>query len=290
MACRLGETDVSALDAAGNPSGASEWFRVRLTPAFIQRISGEALTIPELKTSVDVAIVERAATLFAPLASDASWLARFGRELNATDDRVHFGRGGLPIVEGKHIEPFRTRLDRCTQHITKGQARRLLKTPIFDRPRLSYRDVAGAANKTTLIAAMLPGGCVSTHTLFCLRTLLPLSAQHFLCGMFNSLVVNYLVRMRVTTHVTTATVERLPIPPPGYSPTAEREIAAIARILSRRDDRNLWIRLQLVSAQLYQLTPAEFAHVLSTFPLVADEDRSGAKQIYAATQAQRTQL
>ena len=59
---------------------------------------------------------------------------------------------------------------------------------------------------------MLPAGCVSTHTVFCLRTPLPLARQHFLCGLFNSFVVNYLVRLRVTTHVTTATVERLPIP------------------------------------------------------------------------------
>ena len=198
---------------------------------------------------------------------------RFGRELNATDDRRHFGRTGMPIVEGKHIEPFRAHLDRCTQHIAVGQARRLLGEPVFDRRRLAYRDVAGATNKTTLIAAMLPRGCVSTHTLFCLRTPLPLSLQYFLCGLFNSLVVNYLVRMRVTTHVTTATVERLPIPSPGYSPLAQREIAAIARLLSRRNDRDMWIRLQLLSAQLYQLTPSEFAHVMSTFPLVADEDR-----------------
>jgi hypothetical protein len=288
IACRLGESDAGALDKAGDPSAASEWFRVRLTPAFIQRVSGDALTIPELKTNVDVTIAERAATLFPPLGSDAGWSGRFGRELNATDDRRHFGRTGLPIVEGKHIEPFRTHLDRCTQRIAAGQAKRLLSAARFDRPRLAYRDVAGPANKATLIATILPAGCVSTHTLFCLRTPLPLSLQYFLCALFNSLFVNYLVRMRVTTHVTTATVERLPIPPPDYSPSAQREIAAIARLLSRRHNRNLWIRLQLLSAQLYQLTPAEFAHVMSTFPLVAEADRNAAKEIYEATEAQRT--
>jgi hypothetical protein len=287
IACRLGERDVTALEMAGNPP-ASDWYRVRLTPAFIQRVSGDALTIPELKTSVDVAIAERAASLFPPLGSDAGWSARFGRELNATDDRGHFGRTGLPIVEGKHIEPFRAHLDRCSQHIAAVQARRLLGDQRFDRRRLAYRDVAGATNKTTLIASILPRGCVSTHTLFCLRTPLPLPQQYFLCGLFNSLVVNYLVRMRVTTHVTTATVERLPIPPLGHSPLAQREIGAIAQLLSRGNDRNAWIRLQLISARLYQLTPSEFAHVMSTFPLVAEEDRNAAKQIYEATEARRT--
>jgi len=115
-----------------------------------------------------------------------------------------------------------------------------------------------------------------------------LSLQYFLCGLFNSLIVNYLVRTRVTTHVTTAAVERLPIPPPGYSSSAQREIAALARRLSRRDDRRAWIRLQVLSAGLYQLTPVEFAHVMGTFPLIAKEDRDAVYQTYVAAETQRT--
>jgi hypothetical protein len=288
IACRLGETDVASLDAAGDRPAASEWFRVRLNPNLIERLSGSTLAIPELRTPLDVAIAERAATLFPPIASEAGWFAQFGRELNASDDRGRFGRSGLPVVEGKHIEPFRVHLDRCEHRIGRAEAGRLL-THRFDRPRLAYRDVASATNKATLIAAILPSGCVSTHTLFCLRTPTRLSRQYFLCGLFNSLVVNYLVRMRVTTHVTTATVERLPIPPPGHSPSAEREIAALARLLSRRDSREAWTRLQVLAAQLYQLAPAEFAHVLETFPLVPSEDRDAAKRTFEATEAQRTQ-
>ena len=39
----------------------------------------------------------------------------------------------------------------------------------FDRLRLAYRDVASATNRLTLIAALLPPGTVSTHTVFCLK-------------------------------------------------------------------------------------------------------------------------
>ena len=35
-----------------------------------------------------------------------------------------------------------------------------------------------------------------------------------LCGMLNSYVANYLVRMRVSTHVSAAIIERLPVPRP----------------------------------------------------------------------------
>jgi hypothetical protein len=291
ISCRLGESDLASLDAsADHPPSSSSWFRVRLTPAFLQRISGDALTIPEFRTATDVAIAERAVTLFPPLGSSAGWAAQFGRELNATDDRAHFGANGLPVVDGKHVDPFRARVRSAARFISAAAARRRLPAAPFEHARLAYRDVAGATNKLTLIAAILPSGCVSTHTLFCLRTRLPMADQQFLCGVFNSLVVNYLVRMRVTTHVTTATVERLPIPPPGCSPSARREIAALARLLSRRDDPAAWVQLQTHIAQLYQLTPAEFAHVLGTFPLVAKEDRDAAYETYVrAAEAQRTQ-
>ena len=50
----------------------------------------------------------------------------------------------------------------------------------------------------------MPGGVVTTHTLFCLRTPLPLSRQHFLCGVFNLYVLNAVVRLLMGGHVTTS--------------------------------------------------------------------------------------
>jgi hypothetical protein len=111
---------------------------------------------------------------------------------------------------------------------------------------------------------------------FCLRTPLPLIAQRFLCGLFNSLVVNYLVRFWVTTHVTTTIVERLPIPREDDVGAVYQEVGSIARALSRRDDSALEARLNAVIAKMYQLSVEEFAHVLSTFPLIPKEDRDRA--------------
>jgi hypothetical protein len=291
IGCRLGELDPAALEADdGGPPARSTWFPVRITQDLIHRLSGDSLVIPDLRTASDVAIAERAAALFPPLGSEAGWSVRFGRELNATDDRHAFERAGvgdLPVMEGKHLEPFRARLDATERSISTSKARRLLDSKRYERPRLAYRDVAGSTNRLTLIAAILPARCVSTHTLFCLRSPLPLTSQYFLCGLFNSFIVNYLVRMRVTTHVTTATVERLPIPPPGYS-SAEREIAALARLLSRRENPEAFARLQALAARVYQLTKDEFRHVLDTFPLIPKEIKDAAYDTYVATEALRT--
>src|SRR5262249_31292761 len=84
--CRFGETDPAVLDAIGNEDDSS--WPVTLTPALMHRLSGDSLAIPELRTVRDLTIAEHAASRFAPLGSTASWGARFGRELNATDDRT----------------------------------------------------------------------------------------------------------------------------------------------------------------------------------------------------------
>ena len=290
IACRLGESDTAALEAVADEPGASlSSFPVQLTPAFLERVSGEDLTIPWLKGPIDVAIVERASALFPPLGSDAGWAARFGRELNASDDRDAFRppHSGLPIVEGRQIAPFTVDIASARHSIAVREAGRRLADGRHERPRLGYRDVAGATNRLTLLAAVLPAGCVSTHTVFCLRTILPLAAQHLLCGLFNSFVVNYLVRLRVSTHVTTAMVERLPVPREHDAPGACREIAAIARLLARRREPGAMARLQARVAHIYQLSRPEFAHVLETFPLIDRAERDRALGAYAATEAHR---
>jgi Eco57I restriction-modification methylase len=283
IACRLGLDDPATLESLEDETGALRGCPVDLSPELLERLSGPALTIPYLRAPTDLRIAERAATLFRPLGADDGWAARFGRELNATDDRdaLRADRGGLLVVGGRHLEPFRVVLDGVERSIRAADARRLLRSDRHDRPRLAYRDVAGATNRVTLIAALLPRGVVSTHTVFCLRTPLPLDAQYFLCGLFNSLVVNYLVRMRVTTHVTTAAVERLPIPAQDAAPAAFTEIAALARALERRPDTHGYARLNARVARLYQLRADEFRHLLDTFPLVATDDRRLALKLFA---------
>ncbi len=282
IACRLDVDDPADLDAIDGGAASTAPGTLMLTPAVIERISGPGLAIPLLRHEVDLQIAERAAALFPPLGSADGWAASFGRELNASDDRGAFradGRG-LPVVEGKHLGPFAVAIDAARHRITAADARRLLRSDRHERARLGYRDVASATNRVTLIAAILPPRCASTHTIFCLRTPLTPHAQHFLCGLFNSLVVNYLVRTRVTTHVTTAIVERLPIPTGEHEPRAFHAIAGLARALARRRDREAFSRLNARVARLYQLSAAEFGHVLGTFPLVSVEERQRALRIF----------
>jgi Eco57I restriction-modification methylase len=286
FACRFGLDAAAELETIGDDSTPADDRSISLSTPLLERVSGPDLTIPAFRSRTDLAIVERAASLFPSLGDAAGWSAAFGRELNATDDRDLFtGREHhrLPVVEGKHLEPFHVALHSVAHFVRASDARRRLEPGRFERARLAYRDVASATNRLTLIAAVLPAGCVSTHTVFCLRTELPLAAHYFLCGLFNSFVVNYLVRLRVTTHVTTATVERLPIARREMAPAAYREIAALARLLSRKYEASSWATLNARVAGLYRLSTSEFEHVLGTFPLIGVEERQRAFKIFAAT-------
>ncbi|MGH9147606.1 MAG: hypothetical protein ACRD1Q_12915, partial [Vicinamibacterales bacterium] len=150
------------------------------------------------------------------------------------------------------------------------------------RARLAYREVASATNRLTLIAAIVPAGVVTTHTVYCLKTPLSPVEQSFLCGILNSFVANYLVRLFVTTHVSASTLRRLRVPHLGPGDSLFNEIATLAVTLSKADDT--WTpehaQLQSAVAQAYELSAQEFGHVLNTFPLIPSADRRAALRTF----------
>jgi hypothetical protein len=276
--CRFGLQDSAALD--GPPTAASDADRrdVRLTPGLIEQLSGRDLAIPDLRHTTDLAIAEAASARWPRLAAPEGWHAAFGRELNATDDRGCFVReGGLPVLEGKHIGPYRIGLAPVEWHIPRDLAFGRLGSRI-DRARLAFRDVASHTNRTTLIAAIVPAGCVTTHTLFCLRTPLAAADQLVLCALLNSYVANFLVRLRVSTHVTIAIAGTLPVPRPPRATVLHESLLRCAKrlALGGRDAGGMEAEAQAWAAIAYDLDARAFAHVLSTFPLVEDDARGRA--------------
>ncbi len=281
IACRFGIDDPTLLegipdagDRADNPT-----HPITVTPTLLAALAGDKLAIPELRSEADVRILEGIVHRVPRLGDADGWCVRFGRELNATEDRPHFhtGRSGLPVLEGKHIEPFRVHIARTSTRISQKTAERLLDAAAtFMRPRLAYRDVASSTNRLSLIAAILPAGVVTTHSLFCLKTRLSGDNQAFLCGMLNSFVANYLVRLVMTTHLGSATVESLRVPRPQYDAPWFEEVVELTRALEIRGSRSAQARLQALAAQCYGLSGGDFEHVLRTFPLVDESERAEA--------------
>lgn len=275
---RLLETIPDSGDRPGDPV-----YAITLTPSLIRSVAGEKLTIPDLRSAVDLAVVERIVHRFPRLRDHDGWNVRFGRELNATEDRRHFHSRatGLPVLEGKHIEPFRAHVGRSRQRILEKTAAQLLDPAnTFRRRRLAYRDVASSTNRLSLIAAILPAGVVTTHSLFCLKTFLVADDQEYLCAMLNSFVANYLVRQVMTTHLGSTTIEELRVPKPAYDSPAFGEMVELAIGLRNHATNGDAARLQALAAHTYELTAEDFRHVLSTFPLVSEAERAAAREAF----------
>jgi hypothetical protein len=207
---------------------------------------------------------------------------QFSRELNASDDRHLFvkytGASDVrPIVEGKQIDSFRVSLERCRLQL---DPRAMMRRALPQRARLAYRDVASATNRLTLISAIIPARAVTTHTLFCLRTRLPMAEQHVLCALLNSFVANYLIRLRVNTHVTVTLMSRLPVPVIREGDALFARLGTLSASLARDtkpvEQMEEYAQLQALCAHAYQLRASEFEHVLGTFPLIPEDVRTAA--------------
>ena len=173
--CRFGITRTDDLERDGDTGRPITLTRASSSTALRRRRPRD----PRAHERRDFAIVERIGASVPRLGAEPGWCVQFSRELNASDDRHAFrphtgAPDARPIVEGKQIDPFRVSVDRCRLELDPGAERR---RAIPHRARLAYRDVASATNRLTLIAAIVPARAVTTHTLFCLKTRLPLAEQ-----------------------------------------------------------------------------------------------------------------
>ena len=271
------------IDDMGAPPCA---FPVTLTPEALARLAPRDLACPSVRDADDLARLLRLAAAFPPLSDPSGWGVRFGRELNATEDRHRFvpGKAGFPVVEGKHLAPFAVDLDATTLALPKEAACRLRGAASAVRPRLACRDVASPANRLTLIAAVLPAGVVSTHTVHVARPALDADARDVLCGLLNSFVANWFVRHWVTTHVTAALIQRIPAPRPGVGSPAFGRIRGLARRCAREGlDGDAYVDLQVECARLYGLDRADLAGILDSFPLVDGSVRARVLERHVGT-------
>jgi hypothetical protein len=291
-----GLTDADVLHRLPDRAGAGAGVPVvPVSRIMLHRWDPAHLTIPSLASPLDASIAWRAMSSPA-LSSGRGWHVHFGRELNATDDASLFvpreptvagaAVAGLPVVDGRHLRPFGVDLAGIGRVIDRdAAAQRLACETSFDRPRVCYRDVASVSNRLTLIAARLPAGVVSTHTVFCAKEALSPADTWCLVALLNSLVANYLVRLQMTTHVTTTLMARLPVPRPACGSEVHASLAALADSLSSgpfEDQHDDYARLNALAARAYGLAADEYTHVVATFPLLTPSLRARCVDLFGA--------
>ena len=256
------------------------------------------------------------------------------------------GKGRLPLYEGKMIHQFTHQWGKPKYWIDEKEAReklitarlrkikKLLKDASIDISvssksiklnyesyRLAFRDVARNTDERSMIMTVLPPQVFCPHTMSLeniyedeiIKNSLRLNISSisantkvFICGVLNSFIVDYLIRQKVTAHVSFFFVYNLPIPrltksDRHFTDIVQRaaklicttpEFDELARDVGLNSHKNgvtdetkraqLRAELDGIIAHLYGLTEGEFGYILSTFPIVAEETKQAALSAYRA--------
>ena len=303
--------EVSELDRF--PAEGALWFEVDL----IKRLSPDAHAVMEFKSAADMGIARK--LLKFPLLGEhvvGAWNLKLHRELHMTDDAPLFKTrceaGDLPLVEGKMIHQYEFARQEFKYWVPESGGRESLigrrgdegQALPYQRYRFAHRSIGRSTDERAMIASILPPKIFSGHSMNVGFEPEDVSAQLFLLALMNSFVLDYYLRQQVSANLTMFFIYQCPVPrlspldalaKPLVSRVARlvctaTEFDALAKELGLRDHRDgatnpaeraqLRAELDGLVAHLYGLSEAEFAHILGTFPLVAEPAKIAARNAY----------
>jgi hypothetical protein len=298
----------------------------KMTVDLIRQLSPASLSIMELKNELDVTIVKKmqAYPLLGEKLSD-TWNLSLSREFDMTNDHRLFksdpGPDRLPLYEGKMIHQFTHTLRSPRYWVDEREGRSAIlgrkaetgQLLGYQRYRLGFRDIARNTDQRTFISTLIPpafhGNKIPTVELVdgAGNDLISEPQQLFLCALWNSFTVDWLVRLKVTATLNFFHIYQLPIPRLTAKVTVFRLIVqrAARLVCTTPEFADLWaevlpgtswspsvaasdagerarLRAEIdgLVAHLYGLSEEEFAYVLSMFPLVEQEVKDAALQAY----------
>ena len=211
---------------------------------------------------------------------------------------------GLPLFEGKMVHQFDPYFAKPRFWVEeKKGAERLSRKKSdgwYKGYRFAFREVSGAVNERTCIAAILPPNTFTGHTLWVgitpdYHTLL------YFAAMINSFCIDWVARFKVNFHVTLFIMKSFPLPRLTVgNPYFDAIVPRAARLTcTSAAFADLWQsvmatpwqesqaatdpgqrqqlrdELDAIIAHLYGLSRTDFAHILGTFPLVFPNDPAG---------------
>lgn len=213
---------------------------LRIPVSVVKEFSPDAVAIMEFAAQSEIDICTRMYALYPKFGTQIEDLPyrHYMREVDMGTDRSLFSEGseGLPVFEGRMIDAYDYRAkgyvsgrgrsavwkdfpfgstDKRIQpqwRITEDRIPEKLGDRIY-RYRIGFADVASPTNQRSLVAALLPIGIVSGHSVPTIE-LRDGSAVDLLLwiGVANSLAMDFLVRPKVSLHMSYTALDTLPFP------------------------------------------------------------------------------
>jgi len=287
----------------------------------IRGLYPRSMRVPELGSSMDVRLCQKLARQPGlDDASERSWGISLRQEFNMTAARGLFcpepRRGRLPLVQGASFGQFCLRQQDVRIWIDEDAGRRRLLGRASDTgailpyqtARLVHQRIARKNQSRTLVATVIPPYHFCADTAHTPGDVLPSTTTLYLTAVMNSFVCDFQVRLIITSHLDKHIMDEVRIPrltaaDAAFGPIVERaarlicttpEFDALAREVGLRSHKQgatdpaerarLRAELDGLIAHLYGLTEDEFAYILTTFPLVAEDVKQAAREAYGAVE------
>ena len=292
----------------------------------IRSLSPETGSVMEFKSQRDIEIAKKMLA-FPSLGAqiEGKWSLTLGNELHMTNDSHLFestpSNGTLPLYEGKMIHQFEHARSEPRYWVNAAQGRSALlgrtedtgQAMPYQRYRLAYRAIARNTDSRTLIATILPKNSFYGHSLNASKEPVDELVHLYLLAVLNGLAFDYILRQMVSSNLTMFFIYQCPVPRLDKSDLhfatiiqrAARlicttpefdDLAKSVGLKSHQDGATdpherarLRAELDGLVAHLYGLSEAEFAHILGTFPLVAEPVKVAALTAWHDVQKGRIQ-
>jgi hypothetical protein len=286
---------------------------LEISVGLIRSLSPETASVMEFKCQRDIEVAKKMLA-FPALGTqvDGAWNLVLGNEMHMTNDSPLFqtapGDGRLPLYEGKMIHQFESAKAAPRYWVNAAQGRAALlgrtadtgQTMPYQRYRLAYRAIARNTDSRTLIASMLPKDSFYGNSLSAAIAPTNELVHLYLLAILNAMVFDYGLRQMVAANLNMFFIYQCPVPRLDRSDAhfglivhrAARltcttpefdDLAKTVGLKSHRDGATepaerarLRAEIDGLVAHLYGLSEAEFAHILGTFPLVAEPTKIAA--------------
>ncbi len=194
--------------------------KIDISIELVKKLSPDSLGVIEFKSEKDVKIAQK--MLKWPLLGEelkGRWKARFTNDFHTTNDSDLYKTSPIPlskpIFEGKMMWQFEDMYLEPKYWVIEKQGRKRLlgKLPDkgqvleYEKYRLFYRRQSANTNERTLVCTIGP----RTFSVDNLAVIILFGADEslnikndemlFLCGLFNSFILDYVIRQRVTTNL-----------------------------------------------------------------------------------------
>jgi len=229
--------------------------------------------------------------------------------------RFNYVNDGLIVCEGKMFEQFNSSFDKPQwwMSLQELQKTHFYDRGDWKYYRFAIRRIASNTNERTLIASILPKNNVVVHSVFVnVKNILPIDSSLCLVSFLNSFIADFTLRSKVSSNVSQFFIHQLPVPrlqkgDKWFDQIVERaaqlicttpEFDDLAQEIGLKplsptqkypeDEKSKYgainevhrakLRAELdgIIAHIYGLTETEFAHILTTFPIVADPIKQNA--------------